>query len=170
MTLASAGIGTFGATTLSTTSVSITGAAYDYANANYTGTTVDFGYLHTGASAASQSVAFGNATKTNAALSGFAECVRDHGQLARHRDRLHRLGRECGRRDDSQPALGVSTATPGSLASTENLTLVSNANGVSGLSNGTPTVVGGGTISTDGHSVLRLEHLEHFGERRVGAR
>jgi hypothetical protein len=46
--------------------------------------------------------------------------------------------------------VAAATGTAGSLASTLALTLVSNANGVAGLSDGTAMVDGGGSITTSG--------------------
>jgi hypothetical protein len=131
--------------TNSTQSVTITGAAYNYASAVYSGATLAFGNVHEGATA-SQTVAFSNQTVTNASYQDSLNVSATTGNSLVTATGF--TGLLAG--TNGNLTIGVNTSTTGSLASTESLTLVSNDNGVTGLSNGTPTVVGGGTIATTG--------------------
>ncbi|MCE9612342.1 MAG: autotransporter-associated beta strand repeat-containing protein [Chthoniobacter sp.] len=128
------------------TTVNFTGGAYDLANANYTGAVLAFGTVHAGASVASQTVAFGNQTVTNASFQDALDVSATTGNAKVTATGFTGLLASGG----DNLTFAVNTATAGSLASTASLTLTSNANGVPGLSNGTATVVGGGTITTTG--------------------
>jgi len=139
-------------TNLTTQNVAISGGVYNYANAAYTGTTVAFGNVHQGASGVSQNVAFGNQTVTNASYQDLLNVSGTTTNAQVTANGFTGLAASTGGSTTNNLGLTANTATLGSLASTVNLTLVSNANGVSGLSNGVATVVGSPTaITTTGN-------------------
>jgi fibronectin-binding autotransporter adhesin len=130
--------------------VAVTGAAYDFAQAKFSGTTLDFGVVHLGASVAGQNVAFGNQTVTNANYQDALDVSATTGNARVTATGFTGLAASTSGTATNNLAVSVSTATAGSLASTLTLTLTSNANGVAGLSNGTAVTVGGGSITTTG--------------------
>lgn len=130
--------------------VAVTGAAYDFARANFSSTTLDFGVVHLGASVSGQNVAFGNQTVTNASYQDSLDVSATTGNARVTATGFTGLAASAGGTATNNLAVSVSTATAGSLASTLSLTLTSNANGVAGLSNGTAVTVGGGSITTTG--------------------
>lgn len=136
----------------SPTSASINGAVfvYDLARAKYTGTTLAFGSVHQGASVTSQTVAIGNSTMTDASYQDLLDVSAATGNAKVTATGFTGLGASTNGATTNNLSFSVNTTTPGSLASTAALTLTSNANGVTGLSNGTADVVGGGTITTTG--------------------
>ena len=125
-----------------TQAIMVTGGVYDFANAKYTGTTLDFGVVHRGASAASQTVAIGNQTVTNAGYQDLLNVSGSTTNPAVTATGFTGLAASTGGTTTRDLVVGVSTASAGSLAGTVNLTLVSDANGVAGLANGTATMVG----------------------------
>ena len=139
-------------TNLATQNVVITGGVYNYANAVYSGTTFAFGTLHQGATApASRTVAFGNQTVTNPSYQDTLNVSGSTGNSRVTATGFTGLAASTGGSATNNLTIGVSTSTAGSLASAVSLSLVSNANGVAGLSDGTATVVGSpGAITTTG--------------------
>jgi fibronectin-binding autotransporter adhesin len=135
---------------ISSQTITITGSTYDFAQAKFTGTTLDFGVVHVGASVAGQNVAFGNQTVTNASFQDSLNVSATTGNARVTATGFTGLAASAGGGTTNNVAVSVSTATAGSLASTLALTLTSNANGVAGLSNGTAVTVGGGSITTTG--------------------
>lgn len=131
--------------------ITMTGGVYDFANAKYTGVTLDFGVVHRGASVSSQNIAFGNQTVTNASFQDLLDVSATTGNARVTATGFTGLAASASGSTTNNLAVSVSTATAGSLASTLSLTLTSNANGVAGLSNGTATVVGSpAAIATTG--------------------
>lgn len=131
-----------------TQTITVTGGVYDFANAKYTGTTLDFGVVHRGASVASRSVAIGNQTVTSA---GYQDLLNVSGSTTNPAVTVTGftgLAASTGGATTRDLVVGVSTASAGSLAGTVNLTLVSDANGVAGLTNGAATTVGTPTAVT----------------------
>jgi len=138
-------------TNVGTAAITVTGGVYDYANAKYTGGTLAFGNVRTNATVSNQTVAIGNQTVTNAAYQDLLNVSGSATNAAVTATGFTGLAASTGGATTNNLSVGVSTATAGSLAGTVNLTLVSNANGVAGLSNGTATVVGTpGAITTTG--------------------
>ena len=139
-------------TSLTTQNVAISGGVYNYANAAYTGTTVAFGNVHQGASGVSQNVAFGNQTVTSASYQDLLNVSGTTTNSLVTANGFTGLAASTSGSTTNNLGLSANTGTLGSLASTVNLTLVSNANGVSGLSDGVATVVGSPTaITTTGN-------------------
>ena len=135
-------------TSLTTQNVAISGGVYNYANAAYTGTTVAFGNVHQGASGVSQNVAFGNQTVTSASYQDLLNVSGTTTNSLVTANGFTGLAASTSGSTTNNLGLSANTGTLGSLASTVNLTLVSNANGVSGLSDGVATVVGSPTAIT----------------------
>ena len=131
-------------------SISGTVTVYDLANATYTGTALAFGNIHQGASSVSQSLGIGNQTVTNAIFQDLLDVSATTDNASVTSPGFNSLLPSGGGLTMSNLTFVANTATAGSLASTASLTLTSNANGVAGLSNGTATVVGGGTVTTTG--------------------
>jgi len=125
-----------------TQTIMVTGGVYDFANAKYTGTTLDFGVVHRGASVASRTVAIGNQTVTNAGYQDLLNVSGSTTNPAVTATGFTGLAASTGGTATGDLVVGVSTASAGSLAGTVTLTLVSDANGVAGLANGTATTVG----------------------------
>jgi len=124
---------------------------YDYANAKYTGATLAFGNVHVGATVSAQNVAIGNQTVTNASYQDLLNVSATTGNAKVTATGFTGLAASTNGATTSNLSFGVNTTTAGSLASTATLSLVSNANGVSGLSNGTATVEGSpAAITTTG--------------------
>jgi hypothetical protein len=137
--------------TNSPAAVTVTQTAYDYAQANYTGTTLAFGNVHQGASVSNQTVAFGNQTVTDASYQDLLDVSATTGNTSVTATGFTGLAASAGGATTNNLSFSVSSATLGSLASTASLTLTSNHNSVSGLSDGTATVVGSpGSITTTG--------------------
>ena len=138
-------------TTLTTQNVVVNGAVYNYANAAYSGTTLAFGNVHQGGSVSSQSVAIGNKTVSNANYQDSLNVSATTGNSLVTTTGFNSLAASTNGATTNSLAVAVNTGTLGSLSSTVALNLVSNANGVAGLSNGTATVVGSpGAITTTG--------------------
>ena len=140
---------TDGAATNSTATISGAVNVYDLAHAKYTGATLAFGNVHQGASVAPQSVAIGNQTVTDASYQDSLDvsATTDNAKVTAPTG-ISGLAATAGGATTQNLSFHVDTSTPGSLASTASLTLTSNANGVTGLSNGTATVVGSPTAIT----------------------
>ncbi len=131
--------------------ITTSGGVYDYANAKYTSATLAFGNVRVGAAVASQSVAIGNQTVTNAAYQDSLDVSATTGNAKVTATGFTGLAASTNGAASSNLTLAANTATAGSLAATANLTLGSNANGVAGLSNGTATVAGSpAAITTTG--------------------
>lgn len=134
-----------------TASISGTVNVYDYANAKYTGTALDFGHVHQGATVAAQTVAFGNETVTNASYQDLLDVSATTDNAAVTATGFTGLAASTGGATTNDLSFTVDTSTLGSLDSTATLTLTSNANGVDGLSNGTATLAQlPATITTTG--------------------
>jgi fibronectin-binding autotransporter adhesin len=131
--------------------IASTGGVYDFATAVFTGTTLAFGTIHQGATGiGDRNVAFGNQTITNAS---YQDSLDVSGTTANARvtaTGFTGLAASAGGASTQNLVVTVDTSTAGSLASTLTLSLVSNANGVVGLSDGTATTIGGGAIVTSG--------------------
>ena len=130
------GIDGLGTTTLTGQTVVITGAAYAYASAQVTSTTINLGVVHTG-SVASASLGLTNAAAANgysealdASLSGGSTGVLASGSLT---------GLAAGA-SSSALAIGLSTSSSGSYSGTALLSLVSDGAGIDTL--GTTTLTG----------------------------
>jgi fibronectin-binding autotransporter adhesin len=131
--------------------IATTGGVYDWANAAYTGTAFAFGYIHRGGAAASGTAAIGNQTVTNASYQDSLNVSASTGNPLVAASGFTGLAASAGGATTSNLVVSIGTGTAGSLNSTLALSLVSNANGVAGLSNGTAAVVGSpGAISTTG--------------------
>ncbi len=155
--------------------VTVTQSAYDYAQAKYTGGALAFGNVRTGAVVADQTVAFGNQTITNAAYQDTLDVSATTGNAKVTATGFTGLAASGAGATTNNLSLSANTATAGSLASTEALTLTSNANGVSGLSNGTATVVGVPAAITTTGGVYDYAQAKYtggalaFGNVRTGA-
>ena len=130
--------------------IAVTGNVYDYAKANYNGASLDFGYVHKGASVSNQNVAIGNKTITNASYQDTLDVSGTSTSGLVSVTGFNGLAASTNGATTDNLVVGVDSSTVGSLAGTVNLTLTSNANGVSGLSNGTATRSGTGSITTSG--------------------
>ncbi|MEI6675394.1 MAG: autotransporter-associated beta strand repeat-containing protein, partial [Verrucomicrobiota bacterium] len=146
--LKSTNTGVYGDTILSTTTVAMGGAAYDFANAKYTGTTIAFGNVHQGASVASQAIAIGNQTVTALNYQDLLEVAATTTNTKVTATGFTALAASNSGATTGNLSFHVDSSSPGSLASTAILTLASNANGVDGLSNATATVVGSPAVIT----------------------
>lgn len=132
-------------------SLTTTGGVYDYANAVYSGTAFNFGIIHQGGAAASGTLAIGNQTVTNALYQDLLNVSASTGNPLVSASGFTGLGASAGGATRNNLVVSIGTGTAGSLASTVALSLVSNANSVAGLSNGTATVVGSpGAVTTTG--------------------
>jgi autotransporter-associated beta strand protein len=139
-----------GSATLGTTT-GVTVNAYDFAQAKYTGATLDFGNVHVGASPSAQTVAMGNQTVTSASYQDLLDVSATTGNAKVTATGFTGLAASASGVTTNNLSFSVNTASAGSLASTASLTLTSNANSVAGLSNGTTGVVGSpGAITTAG--------------------
>ncbi len=141
--LASTGKGGYADTSLSTTSVSLSGAAYDYAQATYTGAALDFGNVRVGGSA-TKTLAITNTTKTNATYQDnlTAGATTDNGKVSA-------TGfSELGAGTSGTLSFIAATGTAGSLGSTATLSLNSTAT-KSGL-DGKTLAASGGAVTTTG--------------------
>ena len=133
------------------TTQSVSGGVYDFASAKYDGIELAFGNIHQGAVApAAQTVAIGNQTVSSASFQDSLNASASTDNARVTATGFTGLAASLSGSSTNNLSIAVSTASAGSLASTLSLTLVSNANGVSGLSNGTATTVGGGSITTSG--------------------
>ena len=113
----------------------ITGTAYDFANASFTGTTLAFGNVRAGSSPAGQNVAFTNPVITSAPLQDSLDVSAGNANVTA----TGFTGLLAGGAAQNLVVSAI-TSTAGSFASVlqtsdNSLTLTSNANGVSGLSN-----------------------------------
>jgi fibronectin-binding autotransporter adhesin len=133
-----------------TQAITVTGGVYDYANARYDGVTLAFGMLHQGASVPGRNVAIGNQTVTNPAYQDLLNVSGSSTNPAVTVTGFTGLAASTSGSSTKNLSVSVSTVLAGSLAGTVNLALVSDANGVAGLSNGAATVSGGGAIATTG--------------------
>ena len=142
---------TTGTTPLGNGTIALSGTGYDWANATYSGTAFAFGYIHRGGAAASGTVAIGNQTVTNASYQDRLDVSASTGNPLVAATGFSGLAASAGGANRSNVIVAIGTGTAGSLNSTLALSLVSNANGVAGLSNGTATVVGSpAAITTTG--------------------
>jgi len=131
--------------------IATTGGVYDWANATYSGTAFAFGYIHRGGPSASGTLAIGNQTVTTASYQDTLNASATTGNPLVAATGFSGLAPTTGGATKNNLVVAIGTGTAGSLASTLALSLVSNANGVAGLSNGTATVVGSpGAITTTG--------------------
>jgi autotransporter-associated beta strand protein len=130
--------------------IATTGGVYDFATAAYSGTSFAFGFVHRGASAVSGSVAIGNQAISNASYQDSLNVSASTGNPFVSATGFTGLAASAGGATRNNLVVAAATGTAGSLASTLALTLVSNANGVAGLSDGTAMVDGGGSITTSG--------------------
>jgi autotransporter-associated beta strand protein len=128
----------------------VTGAVYDYAQAKFDGTALDFGYVHQGATVSSQNVAIGNKTITNASYQDKLDVSGSSDNASVSVTGFTGLAASTNGSSTSNLAVGVDSSTLGTLNGTLSLTLTSNANGVLGLSNGDATRSGSGNITTTG--------------------
>ena len=144
VTLASAGVGTFGATTLSTATVSLSGAAYAYAQPSYSTSTITFGAVHEGATATG-SVSISNPLNGNPA--GYQDSLDSVSPSTGNSlvTATGFTGVTAGGAAQSV-TLNATTSAPGSLASTVNLGLYSDPTEVAGLSGKAIS----GTVNTTG--------------------
>lgn len=113
----------------------ITGTAYDFANASFTGTTLAFGNVRAGSSPTGQNVAFTNPVITSAPLQDSLDVTAGNANVTATGFTGLLVGGAA-----QNLVVSAITSTAGSLASVlqtsdNSLTLTSNANGVSGLSN-----------------------------------
>ena len=142
--LKSTGAGSYSDTTLNTTSVALGGTAYDYASPTLnTAGPVAFGNVHVGAANPTANLSITNTTITNASY-------QDKLNASAATDNLKVTGNSFTAQTAGTTGsltLTAGTATAGSLASTVTLGYVSNANGVSGLSNAN---LANGSITTTG--------------------
>jgi len=142
---------TTGTTAIGSGTLTLSGTGWNWANAAYSGTAFAFGYIHRGGAAASGTVAIGNQTVVNASYQDSLDVSPSTGNPLVSATGFSGLSASAGGATRSNVVVAVGTGTAGSLNSTLALSLVSNANGVAGLSNGTATVVGSpGAISTTG--------------------
>lgn len=142
---------TTGSTAVGNGTVTVTGTGYDWANALYTGTTFAFGYIHRGGAAGSGTAAIGNQKVFDATYQDSLDASATTGNPFVAATGFSGLAASTGGSTTNNLVVSIGTGTAGSLASTLALSLVSNANGVAGLSNGTATVVGSpGSITTTG--------------------
>jgi hypothetical protein len=131
--------------------ITTTGGVYDWANATYSGTAFAFGYIHRGGASASGTAAIGNQTVTSGSFQDTLNVSASTGNPLVAATGFTGLAASNGGATTNSMVVSIGTGTAGSLASTLALSLVSNANGVAGLSNGTATVVGSpGSITTSG--------------------
>lgn len=131
--------------------IATTGGVYDFATAAYSGTAFAFGFVHRGAAAVSGSVAIGNQTVTNATFQDSLNVSASSGNPLVSATGFTGLAASTSGATRNSLVVAAATGTAGSLDSTLTLSLVSNANGVAGLSDGTATVVGSpGSITTSG--------------------
>lgn len=128
-----------------------TGGVYDYANAVYTGTAMAFGFVHRGGSSVSGTLAIGNQTVTNSSYQDLLNVTGSTGNALVSATGFTGLAATASGTSRGNLVVTAATGTAGALNSTVSLSLVSNANGVSGLSNGTATTVGTpGAVTTTG--------------------
>ena len=131
--------------------ITTTGGVYDWAQATYTGTAFAFGYIHRGGAAASGTAAIGNQTVTSGSFQDSLNASATTGNPLVAATGFTGLAASAGGATTNNLVVSIGTGTAGSLNSTLALSLVSNANGVAGLSNGTAAVVGTpGSITTTG--------------------
>lgn len=131
--------------------IATTGGVYDYANAVYTGTAFAFGYIHRGGPSASGTAAIGNQTVTSGSYQDTLNVSASTGNPLVGASGFTGLAPSASGATTNNLVVSVGSGTAGSLASTLALSLVSNANGVAGLSNGTASTVGSpGSITTTG--------------------
>ena len=144
VSLLSTGVGTYSDTPLSTTSVSLSGNAYDLANPQVTSSsTIAFGNVHVGASNPTGTVSVANTTITNASFQDSlnASASTDNAKVTGNSFSAQAAG------TTGSLTLTANAATAGSLASSVTLGYTSNANGVSGLSN---QALASGSVTTTG--------------------
>jgi len=131
--------------------IATTGGVYDWANATYTGTAFAFGYVHRGGPSASGTVAIGNQTVTSSSYQDLLNASATTGNPLVAANGFSGLAPSAGGATRNNLVVSIGSGTAGSLTSTLALSLVSNANGVAGLSDGTASVVGSpGSITTTG--------------------
>lgn len=132
-------------------SITTTGGVFDYATAVYSGSAFSFGYIHRGGAATSGTIAIGNQTITNSSYQDSLNVSASTGNPLVSASGFTGLTASAGGASRNNLVVAVGTGTAGSLNSTLALSLVSNANGVAGLSNGVASVIGSpGSITTSG--------------------
>ena len=146
---------TIGSTTSSVTNTDIPGTpsntptnsgalvnVYAYASPTFSTTPISFGYLHVGATAPTANVAI---TNTSVAPTGYQDSL--DATPTSTNSNVSGSGFTAVAAGSSQNVtVTASTSSPGSLAGTVNLGLVSNDNGVAGLSNSSLS----GSVTTSG--------------------
>lgn len=140
--LKSTGTGTYGDTTLSTTTVALGGTAYDFANAKYSGGILAFGNVHQGATTPSRTLAIGNQTVTASNYQDSLDVAATTTNTKVTATGFTALAASIDGTATGNLSIAADTSTVGSLAGTVNLTLTSNSNGVLGLTGGAASVVG----------------------------
>jgi hypothetical protein len=127
-----------GLTTLTPATVTVNGAAYDYANASVNPAVIAFGNVHTGSTVAQQAVTVGNSTITNAAFQeGLNASFGILGAgITTNGGSITNLA--AGSSNNTAMTVGINTSTVGSINSTAQIGLVSNGT-ISGLANTTLT-------------------------------
>ena len=133
--------------TTGTQTITVTGGVYDFARAQFSGTTIDFGIVHRDATVTVQNVAFTNPTVTDASYQDSLDVSASTGNARVTSTGFSGLAAGAA---SQILAISANTSTAGSLASTLSLTLASKASIASGLSDGTAVTVGGGSIATTG--------------------
>jgi fibronectin-binding autotransporter adhesin len=142
---------TTGTTAVGSGTIALSGTGYDWANAKYSGATLNFGNIHVGGTAAAQTVAIGNQTATNSAYQDTLNVSGSTGNALVTATGFTGLAASASGATTQNLVVAVNSGSVGSLASSVALSLISNANGVAGLSNGAATVVGTpGAITTVG--------------------
>ena len=142
---------TTGTTAVGSGTITITGTGYNWATAAYSGSAFAFGYIHRGGAAASGTVTIGNQTVVNASYQDSLDVSATTGNPLVSASGFTGLAASAGGATRNNLVVAVGTGTAGSLNSTLALSLVSNANGVAGLSNGVASVIGSpGSITTSG--------------------
>ena len=125
-------------TTLTSQQVTVTGAAYDYANASVTSTPIAFGNVHVGDTVAQKAVTVANNTITNAAYQeGLNASFGSVGSgITTNSGSITNLA--AGRSNNTALTVGISTSTAGNKSGTATIGLTSNGT-IDGLANATLT-------------------------------
>ncbi|MEI6603709.1 MAG: autotransporter-associated beta strand repeat-containing protein [Verrucomicrobiota bacterium] len=153
VSLASTGSGTsgYGSTALSSQEITVSGGVYDFAQAKYSGTTLAFGNIHQGGVVSAQTLAIGNQTVSDSAYQDLLDVAASTDNAKVTASGFSALAASTDGTTTGNLSIGVDASNVGSLTSTASLTLTSNHNNVSGLSDGTATLVGTpDTITTTG--------------------
>jgi hypothetical protein len=153
---------------LSSQAITITGTAYDLASPTYSTTTKAFGNVRAGATVSSQNINFANTTITNAS---YQDSLDVSGSKTNSAITLGN-GFNVAAGNNANLSVSANTATAGSLNDTITLSLTSNANGVSGLSNS--SITPSGTVAVTGAvydlaSPTYATTAKAFGNVRTGA-